>query len=229
MSIVARNENQAYLCIMGMGARNANQAPADFVEVPCATHRPLQIPVVRADELCIIGKGTRNKNQPPARIAEVQGTKARPLQGDEADFGSLTNTVTGLLGAAKNISLQLDEISSTVNGLVNNSKDIDVACGKSTPAEPFISVDSKRDVVGEFHDLKQTTTVAEYQEKFEELRDLMVERNYGLSEGYLVSSFLSGLKSEVKESIANRKPETLYHAFNLARVQEIAIGEMKEK
>ncbi|CAI9102164.1 OLC1v1000386C1 [Oldenlandia corymbosa var. corymbosa] len=175
-------------------------------------------------------KGAKSKNQAPATPNEVQGTGARPLLEGEANFGTLKNSITDMLGAVKSMSLQLDETSSTVKGLVViNSKNADMSIGKSTKAEPVMSVNSKRDVVGEFHKLKQTTTVANYQGKFEALRDLMVKMNYGLSEGYLIANFLSGLKSEIKLSIANHKPETLYHAFNLAHAQETALKEMKDE
>ncbi|CAI9102158.1 OLC1v1000380C1 [Oldenlandia corymbosa var. corymbosa] len=160
-----------------------------------------------------MGKGARNKNQ--------------PAQINEASFGTLNNSITGVLEAVKEMSLRLDEISSTVNTVVNNCKNADAASAKSTSAKPITCVDSNRDVVGEFHKLKQTSTVEEYEEKFVKLRDLMVKMNCGLSEGYLISCFLSGLKSGIKHSIANRKPETLYHAFNLARIQEITIKETK--
>ncbi|CAI9102163.1 OLC1v1000385C1 [Oldenlandia corymbosa var. corymbosa] len=214
---------------MGKGARDKNPAPGYTNEVQCAGDRPLQLPVCQTSHVGNPGKGARKKNQAPACSNEIQGTGRSPLQEDESDFGTLTDTITSLLGAVKNMSLQLDEISSAVNDLVKDSKNVDASGGKSTSDEPVMSVDSKLHIVEEFHNLKQTTTVADYQEKFEELRDLMVKINFKPSEGYFISCFLSGLKPAVKESMENLKPETLYQAFNLARLQEIAIEEMNSK
>ncbi|CAI9102155.1 OLC1v1000377C1 [Oldenlandia corymbosa var. corymbosa] len=174
----------------------------------------------------ITEKRARNKNQAPAQAKEVNGIA---LKGEEAKLGTLTNTIKGLLGDVKNMSQRLDEISSTVNGLVNCSKNVDAASGKSTIAEPGIAVDPELYIVREFHDLKQITSVADYQEKFEKLRDLIVQMNYGLSEGYLISCFLSGLKQEIKQSVVNREPRTLFSAFNLARIQETALEEMTDE
>ncbi|CAI9102160.1 OLC1v1000382C2 [Oldenlandia corymbosa var. corymbosa] len=163
-----------------------------------------------------------------SRSHEANDAGVRSFPGVESNIGTLTNAVTTLLGAVEYISLQLNEVSYTVNGIVNNGKNLDSTCGKSTSGG-VMYVDSKRDIVGEFHHLKQTANVAEYQEKFDELKALMVKMDYGLSQGYLISSFLSGLKPEIKLSIGNRKQETLYHAFNLARIEEIKIEVLKAK
>ncbi|KAL3516056.1 hypothetical protein ACH5RR_022958 [Cinchona calisaya] len=100
----------------------------------------------------------------------------------------LTNSFNDLLGPVKNMSMQLNEISSDMKGLLNNGKQ-----------------------------LNQSDTVAEYHETFAELRDLMMTNNYGLTEGYLISSFLSGLKEEIRSSIQKPRPKSLIHALNLAR------------
>lgn len=52
------------------------------------------------------------------------------------------------------------------------------------------------DEVEEFNELQQLGSVREYQEKFEELRTLMLLRDPYLTESYFVSSFVSGLKEE---------------------------------
>ncbi|CAI9102156.1 OLC1v1000378C1 [Oldenlandia corymbosa var. corymbosa] len=180
-----------------------------------------------------MGKGARNKKQ-QAAVAAANSShhhhQVRPLPEVEANVGTLTNAIKGLLGTLENMSQQLDSVSSDVKGVINNGEKANSGCGKSASGEPALSVDeSERDIVLEFHDLKQTTNVAEYQEKFQELRDLLVKMNYRLPEGYLISSFLGGLKPEINVSIRGRKPETLCHAFNLARIEEIAMEVMKDK
>ena len=53
----------------------------------------------------------------------------------------------------------------------------------------------------------------EYEEKFEELKTLMLIRNPKLDEEYFVSSFISGLKEEIKPMVKMVKPQTLSKAF----------------
>ncbi|XP_071940006.1 uncharacterized protein [Coffea arabica] len=75
----------------------------------------------------------------------------------------------------------------------------------------------------EFNKLRQSSKVEEYQEKFEELKTLMMIRNQHLDEEYFVSSFISGLKDEIKTMIMMLKPATLSEAFDLAALQEEAL------
>nr|XP_027075980.1 uncharacterized protein LOC113699828 [Coffea arabica] len=79
-----------------------------------------------------------------------------------------------------------------------------------------------RDVVEEFNKLRQSGKVEKYQEKFEELKTLMIIRNPHLDEECFVSSLISGLKDEVKTMIKMLKPTTLSRAFDLAALQEEA-------
>lgn len=195
-----------------------------------------------------MGKASRNKRHEPvsnlvhqtgvAVVAnEVSETEVDSVPQVVAKIETLTNRFNDLLGVVKNMSMQLEEMSYGMKGLMGSDRNIDASgkstaaasSGKSTAAASDNLLESGRDVVGEFHNLKQTGTVAKYQEKFVELRDLLMTMNYRLTEDYFISSFLSGLKEEVKCSIWKPKPETLIHAFNLARIREMAIEVMKEK
>lgn len=60
---------------------------------------------------------------------------------------------------------------------------------------------SMMDVIEEFNKRKQEGTVQTYQLKFEELRSLMMVHNPHLTEGYFVSSFISGLGDEVRSMV----------------------------
>ncbi|XP_027127715.2 uncharacterized protein [Coffea arabica] len=80
-----------------------------------------------------------------------------------------------------------------------------------------------RDIVEEFNKLQQVGSVEEYQEKFEELKALMMIRNRNLDEKYFISSFLSGLKEEIKPMIKMLKPVTLVEAFELSQWQEYSL------
>ena len=66
-----------------------------------------------------------------------------------------------------------------------------------------------RDVVEEFNKLQQVEQVEEWQEKFEELKTFMMIKNPHLGEEYFVSSFISGLKDEIKTMIRMLSPATL--------------------
>ncbi|CAI9101474.1 OLC1v1038808C2 [Oldenlandia corymbosa var. corymbosa] len=146
-------------------------------------------------------------------------TGAKPCQ----DAESLMTCMTNLMASVTNMSVRLDAISSTVTGLVSNSKIDDEASGKSTAADAGVP-----DVV-EFQGVKQITDVSDYQEKFEGLKDLFMRQNRGLSEDYLISSFLNGLKPELRDSIGDVKPESISQAYRLASTHEMAIQEMKDK
>lgn len=71
--------------------------------------------------------------------------------------------------------------------------------------QPYENVD------GEFAKLRHTTSIAEYQEKFEELMALMRAENQGLTERYFVNCFVGGLKDEL---------QTLAHAVSIPRLEE---------
>nr|XP_027093474.1 uncharacterized protein LOC113713862 [Coffea arabica] len=80
-----------------------------------------------------------------------------------------------------------------------------------------------RDVVEEFNKLQQKGTIEEYEEKFEELKTLMLLRNPKLDELYFVSSFVSGLKEEIRPMVKMFKPQSLAKAFEVAELQECSL------
>jgi hypothetical protein len=65
---------------------------------------------------------------------------------------------------------------------------------------------NKDDIVKEFNKLIQDRNVDDYIERFEELRSLMGALNPLLPESYYVSSFISGLKDEIKPMLKILKP-----------------------
>ncbi|XP_026415875.1 uncharacterized protein LOC113311250 [Papaver somniferum] len=75
-------------------------------------------------------------------------------------------------------------------------------------------------VIGEFNKLDQTNTVLEYQERFEELKDLMLAKNPSLPEDYFIQSFISGLKEDIRLVVRMFTPSTLQQTIFLARRQE---------
>ncbi|GMI86644.1 hypothetical protein HRI_002333700 [Hibiscus trionum] len=79
------------------------------------------------------------------------------------------------------------------------------------------------DIVQEFNKLVQKSTVEEYQDRFEELKPYMLMFNSTLGEDYFVSSFISGLKEEIRNRIMVHEPKTLAEAYRKARRQELVM------
>jgi hypothetical protein len=69
------------------------------------------------------------------------------------------------------------------------------------------------DPVGAFTKFKQTSTVEEYQTQFE----ILSNRIQGMSEEFKFSTFLIGLKEEVRIIVTMLKPNALTTTFGLAR------------
>jgi hypothetical protein len=72
------------------------------------------------------------------------------------------------------------------------------------------------DSVGVFTKLRQTSSVKDYQTQFE----ILSNRIQGMSEEFKVSTFLSGLKEEVRIMVTMMKPTALTTTFGLAKLQE---------
>lgn len=66
-----------------------------------------------------------------------------------------------------------------------------------------------------------------YQQKFEELKALMLNSNPTLTEGYFISSFISGLNKELR-SIVMFQPQTIKQA-KCAKLQESTIEALMKK
>ncbi|XP_026415231.1 uncharacterized protein LOC113310676 [Papaver somniferum] len=85
------------------------------------------------------------------------------------------------------------------------------------------------DIVGEFNKLSQVGTVSEYQEIFEEFKALMLAKNKHLTEDYFTSSFISGLKEELRIVVQMFSPATLEKAIYLARMHEMLLDSSNKK
>ncbi|XP_026457854.1 uncharacterized protein LOC113358474 [Papaver somniferum] len=84
-------------------------------------------------------------------------------------------------------------------------------------------------IVGEFNKLHQIGTVLEYQEIFEELKALILAKYPHLTEEYFTSSFISGLKEELRLHVQMFSPKTLSNAVYIARMQEALIENAAKK
>ena len=88
---------------------------------------------------------------------------------------------------------------------------------------------SREDSVEEFNKLTQEKSVDDYIERFEELKSLMSALNPALSESYYVSSFISGLKEDIKPMLKILKPANVSMAFEQARWQEESSNALSRK
>ncbi|KAL5729826.1 hypothetical protein ACHQM5_002722 [Ranunculus cassubicifolius] len=93
--------------------------------------------------------------------------------------------------------------------------------------EQFVSVLQARfsdeaceNIIGEFNKLQQTSTVDEYQNRFEELKSLMLQKNPHLTAEYFIMSFISGLKDDIRHMVQMFRPASLAYAISLAKLQE---------
>lgn len=84
------------------------------------------------------------------------------------------------------------------------------------------------DIVAEFNKLQQIGSTSDYQDKFDELRALMLGRTRQLPEDYFVSSFSSGLKEEITE-VQMFQLRTLTEAITLARRKSLRLKHPKRE
>lgn len=64
-----------------------------------------------------------------------------------------------------------------------------------------------KNAVKEFNKLQQVDSIEKYQEDFESFRSLLLAKNPYLTEQYFLSSFISGLKEELKPMVRLMKPQ----------------------
>lgn len=84
-------------------------------------------------------------------------------------------------------------------------------------------------VVGEFNKLRQWSDVESYRCKFEELKLLMLRHNPILDEAYFVTSYLSGLKEDLRLVVMSNRPRTLEEAYEISVYQELIQENRKNK
>jgi hypothetical protein len=82
------------------------------------------------------------------------------------------------------------------------------------------STPSSHTSVENFHHLKQTTSITDYIQKFEELMTLMQMEHPRLNEQYFISSFIAGFKNGIKHYLIPHNPETLCDTYWKAKELE---------
>jgi hypothetical protein len=74
-----------------------------------------------------------------------------------------------------------------------------------------------------FHQLKETSSVAEYIQQFEEMMSLMQMDHSGLFEPYVVNGFITGLKEGIKHYLVPHNSRTLSDTYWNAKELEKGI------
>jgi len=82
-------------------------------------------------------------------------------------------------------------------------------------------------VIEEFNKLKQTGTIDDYLEEFQELKSQMLIKNPTLPPDYFPASFVRGLDDNVKHFIRAFNPRTLSDAVYYARLQTATLQAIK--
>lgn len=80
------------------------------------------------------------------------------------------------------------------------------------------------DLKGASTKLQQACSVNKYQAQFERLSNQTI----GLSEGFFLSCYVSGLKEEIWAAVRMFKPTTIMQAIRLARLQEENVAILKK-
>ncbi|XP_061348530.1 uncharacterized protein LOC133293925 [Gastrolobium bilobum] len=102
---------------------------------------------------------------------------------------------------------------------VHKNTVIDSWSGFSKALQSRFGPSEMEDYQGKLTKLIQLGTVMEYQEQFETISNQVD----GLSESFLVSCFISGLKPEILHDVSSFRPTSLTHAMSLAKIQESKI------
>lgn len=80
-----------------------------------------------------------------------------------------------------------------------------------------------KDVAREFSKLKQLSNIKDNQERFEELKSVMLVENTYLTEHYFVSNFISGLQDEIKSMVMVLKPNNLLITYEQVKLHELTL------
>lgn len=89
-------------------------------------------------------------------------------------------------------------------------------------------IDLHHDPLAELMKLKQVGPVQTYLKKFEELLNSVLNK-ISLTEDFVVSSFISGLKEELQYIVRMLYPKNLQQAVSLAKLQELAVENANRK
>ncbi|KAK2988469.1 hypothetical protein RJ640_000786 [Escallonia rubra] len=84
----------------------------------------------------------------------------------------------------------------------------------------------RESIIGEFHKLRQITTVEQYYNDFKTLRSILVSEGCKFEENYFIQSFVSGLKDDIRLEVEKFDVEDLSRAIFLARKQEASLHNM---
>lgn len=79
---------------------------------------------------------------------------------------------------------------------------------------------SFEDPIRAFTKLRQTSTIEEYQTKFE----ILSNKIKGLTKEFHISTFISGLRDDLKIKVTMLKSNTISTGFGLTKLQEVKVA-----
>ncbi|CAI9102146.1 OLC1v1000368C1 [Oldenlandia corymbosa var. corymbosa] len=120
------------------------------------------------------------------------------------------------------LTRRFDDPLAVVNGAPYTAAEVDAkADNHSSQSQWKRDIKLDVDIINEFHCLEQShQSVLSYCEKFEKMVEALVAMDYGFTEDYLICSFLSGLKEDLRSLVCDTKPKTLSGAFICANTLE---------
>ncbi|CAO2832351.1 unnamed protein product [Amaranthus hypochondriacus] len=113
----------------------------------------------------------------------------------------------------------VDKVEIWVSSYLSNRKQVDWEDFKFDLVARFKDTTSSN-VVENFNKLYNKTSLEEYVDSFKQCKFDLFQNGHGLSEEYLLESFIGGLKEEVKPFVKAFNPTTISEAINYDRLQE---------
>ncbi|EEF36539.1 conserved hypothetical protein [Ricinus communis] len=164
--------------------------------------------------------GTRLLPTPKMNNIEINGFSANAqglgLQMPKVELSTFEGTTTLYLGEKVDIWYQRWRVQTKEKKWEVFAKELCRRFGKVIVS----------DIVEESNRIQQVGSVINYQERFEELRSLMLKYNPMPDESYFMSSFVSGLNEEIRSMVKLLKLATLSQAYERAKLYEKSIEAM---
>ena len=89
--------------------------------------------------------------------------------------------------------------------------------------------DQQESLIRQLYHIRQTSTVADYVERFSELVDQLVAYEHSTDPKYYTIRFIDGLRDDIRSTVLVQRPSTLDTACSLALLQEEVTGLARQR
>ena len=89
--------------------------------------------------------------------------------------------------------------------------------------------DQQESLIQQLYHIRQTTTVADYVERFSELVDQLIAYEHSTDPMYYTIRFMDGLRDDIRSTVLVQHPSTLDTACSLALLQEEVAGPVHKR